>query len=339
MKYKLNYGHSVSAFPSAVLDVLDRAGLCDLRVLMYMCSTGAFDLSEISKNTGFDESEIKSSLAFWRGAGIISEVTESADKPSKSRATKSAEVKKSTPKREDKTEKNNVEPLQDTSKKLSRQEGLPSYTSDELSDILEKRKDTALLINECQNIMGKVFNVREVNIIIGLVDYLGLDGEYIMLLLKYCVDAGKKTLHFAEKTAFSLYDSGITDASALAEEFRRREAAASVEGKIRKMFGIGSRALTSREKKEISAWINEMNFSVDIIEKAYEVTVDATGNGSMHYTNSVLERWFAEGLNTIEAVEQSYKKSKSESDKGDGGSSFDTDEFFAAAVRRSMAEE
>lgn len=218
-------------------------------------------------------------------------------------------------------------------KKITRPDKLPEYTAKELAGIIEGRREVAPLITEGQNIMGKIFTVHEVNVLIGLLDYLGLDNEYIIMLLKHCAEIGKKTLHYVEKTAISLYDLGITSASALSEELARREAVLSAEGSIRRIFGIGTRALTSKEKREISAWVHDMKCPVEVIEKAYEVTCDATGKPSLHYANSVIERWHAEGLLTIEAIEASYKKDTTEQ-----GSSFETDEFFEAAVRRSLGE-
>ena len=112
--------------------------------------------------------------------------------------------------------------------------------------------------------------------------------------------------------------------------------AADAEGRIRSLFGVGERAFTTKEKKFISAWINDMGYSIEIIEKAYEVTADATGKGSIPYANSVLERWFAAGLRTLEEIEDSYRSG--DGDKPHEGS-FDTDSFFEAAVRRSLSGE
>ena len=78
-----------------------------------------------------------------------------------------------------------------------------------------------------------------------------------------------------------------------------------------------------------------MEYSVEIIQKAYEVTADATGKGSFAYANAVLERWNAEGLRTVESIEASYAN-KGEEAPTPG--SFDTDSFFEAAVRRSLGE-
>ncbi len=325
MKYSINYGTRVSVIPEGAIAALGRAGACDLKVLISLCAAnGSADIKKLAKQTGCGEDDVRDSLSFWRGAGVI----EAQD--SKDAVTETSDEVQSA-----QDEKKSTEAVQKTEKKLRGADELPRYTSDELSDILEARQDTAALIDECQNIMGKVFNVKEINVIIGMVDYLELDCEYIMMLLTYCVSLGKKTLHYAEKLAFALYDAGITKGDQLAEELRRREAAAGVEGKIRSLFGVGDRAFTTKEKKFISSWINDMGYSVEIIERAYEVTADATGKGSFAYANSVLERWNAAGLRTITEIEESYKKA--EGDKGAVGS-FDTDSFFEAAVKRSLGE-
>ena len=328
MKYKINYGSRVAVMPEGAIESLARAGEADLRVLVALCYYGgSADMKKLSKKTSCSEEQIRESLSFWRGAGVI----EQGDVKETAEAVESAPVSAVEENPAVAEEKPVAAP-----KKLRGTDELPRYTSDELADLLEKRADTAALIDECQRIMGKVFNIKEINVLMGLVDYLELDFEYIMMLLTYCVSLGKKTLHYAEKLAFALYDAGITTGEMLAEELRRRESASDAEGNIRRLFGVGERAFTTKEKKFISAWINDMGYSIEIIEKAYEVTADATGKGSFPYANTVLERWFAAGLRTLEEIEDSYKSGNT--DKPINGS-FDTDSFFEAAVRRSLGGE
>lgn len=320
MKYKINYGASVGCFPKSALDIVKRAGADELKVLLFLCSCeGNADERKLVKLTGCKSESVRDALCFWRGAGIIN-----AEDGEPTVVAETEETVTVTP------EPQKAEPK----KKLQRSEELPNYTSKELSDILEQRSDTATLINECQNIMGKIFNVREINVLIGLCDYLTLDTEYIMILLTYCMSVGKKNLHFAEKLAFSLYDAGITTAEELSEELRRRELREGAEGRIRTLFGIGERAFTSKEKKMISAWIGDMGYPIEIIEKAYEATADATGKGSLPYANSILERWYSEGLKTLEDIEAAAAKRKGETSDG----SFNTDDFFDAAIKRALGE-
>ena len=88
---------------------------------------------------------------------------------------------------------------------------MPSYTTSELTAILEKRKDAAQLIDECQRVIGKIFNPHEIGVVLGLQDYLGLEGEYILILFDHCSRMGKKSLQYIKKRAFTLYDEGITE--------------------------------------------------------------------------------------------------------------------------------
>ena len=320
MKFKLNYGNSASAIPCGISAHLERAGLCDVKTILCIC-TGAceMDADSVATAIGFPIEEVNMSIAFWRGAGILT--FDGGNAVKSSQKVEPVEVKS-----EEKTF--------EQTKKITRADKLPEYTANELAGILESRREVAPLITEGQEIIGKIFTVHEVNVIIGLLDYLGLDNEYILMLLKHCAEIGKKTLHYVEKTAISLYDMGITSSVALAEELAKREAMANMEGNIRRIFGLGTRALTTKEKREISSWVNDMKCPIEVIEKAYEVTCDATGKPSLHYANSVIERWHAEGLLTIDQIEASYKNK----DANDTGSSFETDEFFEAAVRRSLGE-
>lgn len=330
MKYKFNFGNSAAAIPCDVKNFLDRAGLCEMRVFVYLCACAACaDIEEISASVAYSHEEVSSAISFWRGTGLLT--IEGEDIP----VVKTFDAPK--------TETKAKETSTVSEKKILRKEALPQYTSDELAKLIEERSDTAMLIEECQKILGKMLNVHEINVLVGLVDYLNLDNEYILLLVKHCAENGKKTLHYIERTAFGLYDMGIHNSAELTQELSRREAAASAEGQIRKIFGIGTRKLTSRESIEISSWVNDLHYSMDIIEKAYEITVDATSKPTLHYANTVLERWHSEGLDTLDKIIESYKDK--EKDKRNVGiensdtSSFDTDMFFEAAVKRSLGEE
>lgn len=325
MSFKINYGASVGVFPAECAEQIKRASLCDMKVLWFLCANrGECDISSICLFVGQSEEDVKSSLTYWKSAGVICD----------GGVQQTQAVQIDAPQKQ---------------KKIARADELPRYTSDQLSVILEENNALSDFISECQRIMGKMFSYHEINVLIGLVDYLNLDFDYIMILLTYCISHGKKTLHYVEKTAFGLYDSGITSIEALSAELQRREKTATLEGRVRSLFGIGERAFTSKEKKEISCWINDFGYDFDIIKKAYEVTADATGGASLHYANSVIERWNRENLRTVEQIDnaniqytqeiQQKKKAKKSSSKNDAentNSSFNTDEFFEAAIRRSL---
>ena len=164
---------------------------------------------------------------------------------------------------------------------------------------------------------------------------LGFDEEYILLLLAHCVRMEKRSLRYAEKMALQLYDEDVTDAAALEERLRRVELMATATGKIRAMFGIAHRTLTAKEKTMIERWICVLKYDLEVIRLAYESTVNAINDASLAYANTILERWYAEGLRTTEEVEramQAYRRAKQ------GGSSFDLDDFIGAALKNTYGE-
>jgi DnaD/phage-associated family protein len=95
-----------------------------------------------------------------------------------------------------------------------------------------------------------------------------------------------------------------------------------------------ARALTAKEKKCIGLWFGKFGFGEDVITKAYEMTIAGTnGDPSVPYANAILQRWFDEGLRTIEDIEKAAAE-RAEAGGSDDGS-FDTDDFFEAALKRS----
>jgi len=336
MKVKLQYGCGVLNLPQAVLDSMSRADASTLRVLLALSATHGEDVTsaDLAQQCGCSEADVDTALAFWRGAGVIELDASKAN-------AKGAARKKSEPttKEEPKTSEPENAPSSSQPQVKSSATALPAYTTEELTAVLERRAELRALIDECSHVFGKIFNTHEVSQLIGLADYLGLEEEYLLLLLAHCAKLGKKSLRYAVNLGISLYDDGVTDTAALQECLKARERREEAEGKLRTMFGLGSRALTSKEKKMFDAWTGTHGFTLDAIRIAYEKTVSATGKASVPYANSILERWAAAGLKTVEQIneaEAAYEKQSASTPKA--GNSFDTDDFFDAALQRSFGE-
>lgn len=313
---ELLYGNRVVVLPGAALTAGANATATDWRVLCAFaaapacCEDLAKGVPAVARELSLTVGAVEASLSFWRGAGVMCQGDGAPGK------LPSAPV-----------HVRGEKPLPD--------KGLPTYTTEELAEIVGTNKDFAALIGACQQTFGKIFNTAEVNIIAGLMDYLGLEGDYILLLLSHCVRMEKKSLRYAEKTALSLYDDGVTSATALEERLQRIEMMASATGKIRTMFGMASRAFTTKEKAMIEKWVCVMKYDTEVLRLAYETTVNAIGKPSLSYANTILERWFAEGYKTVEDVNRAmeeYRRAKL------GGSSFDADEVLNAMLKKTYGE-
>ena len=318
MKIEFNFGTRVSVLPASVLDRLESASKLDLRVLfaLSVSDCDAIAYADLAKKLGASEDDVSGAVEFWRRSGVInvaSDTENSTKTEIKTRAEKPVVVRRS--------------------------DEIPSYTTEELTAILSKRKETSFFVDECQKELGKIFNTREINIVLGLVDYLGMEFEYVLTLLKYCRGIGKRSMSYAEKLAFGFVDEGIDTPDALKARVEELEVVAQNENAVRKLFGLKARALTAKEKKFLSNWFVKFGFGIDVVEYAYEKTVSSTGDASLAYANKILERWHDEGLKTLDDIRRSdeeYKTKKAQDSKGQQSGSFDTDDFFEASLKRSL---
>ena len=323
-KILINYGNSVSTLPTTALDYVDKAKKFDLKVLFLVASSEKYRegkyVQALMDTLNASESDVQNALSFWRGTGMLN--LDSADSTEKEDKKAVKEKSVEPPKRAKVTE-------------------LPQYTSKELNALLEKNKFVVGLIDECQNILGKIFTASDIKVIMGLVEYLGLDNDYILVLMHHCARKEIKSMRYIEKMAVSCLDEGFTEASVLQEELYAREERNAIEGKIKSVFGIGTRKLTTKEKKQVDNWINEYKYDIEIIEKAYDITVGATSKPSIHYANAILEKWYAEGVRTFADLEALLEKRAQEKEEkqAESGSSFDLDEFFEAAINRSFSDQ
>ena len=314
MKLTFTYGSQVVALPALVAEHIEKATKSDIRILLELAAdpVSFVDLSlakeRVAARCKRSLGEVDAALAFWRGAGVLA-------------LTEGEEVQLAAP-------------ATDTAAPAPRvvaDKGLPSYSTEELSGILERNKGLSRLINDSQQAFGKIFNQSEHTVIVALSDFLGLEDEYILLLLTHCRYMGIKSLRYVEQKAIALYDSGIRDIKSLEEKLHHIEVMASSAGRICAMFGMGTREPSKREQAFIEKWICKFKFSDEVIKLAYEITVDTTTKPTLAYANKILERWHAEGYKTVEDVERAtaeYKRKKA------GGSSFEVDDFFEAALRR-----
>lgn len=329
MKIEFEYEGKTASFPADAVKKLGRASTVALKLLILLAADEKlcenFSPEEAAKLLKCEASEVSAALSFWDGAGIVNLDGEesSAD-----------EVVAEMPMQPE-TEAS-AKPAEKKSAKLMRAAGVPEYTSEELAEMLESNVGAISFVDEAQRRLGKMLNHREVSILVGLRSYLELEDEYLLILLDHCAKMEKTSMRYVETVAFGMYDEGITDPEALSQRLLEREAYSAVENKFKMMTGARGRRLSAKETRFLNRWTAEMKYPFEIIELAYDITVDAQHEYNPAYMNGILERWFASGITTLEEAEATRSRSES---KGDfASSSFNTNDFFEAALRRSFED-
>ena len=333
MKITPVYENQVFVVPQAkVCRALSTATREELAVLLSVLAEPVFTPSDRASALNLTEKTFLDALAAWQRQGVLS-ITETGEAPRKEEA-KAPEISASP-----------AEGRVAVKKNLHARQELPHYAGGDVADYLERNAEIKGLIDCCQNISGDMFSTAETEIVIGMHDYLALSPEYIMLLFAHAKKLGKRSVRYVETLAIRFFDEGVTGYRELEERLQNIEKVDSAEQYIRKLFGLSSRALIAKEKAMVEKWILTMHYDRPVIEKAYEVTISNTGKPSVSYANAVLENWYKAGLATLEEVEASiaeYQKNKESEKSGEkrpDGTSFDTDDFFAAALRRSYGDE
>lgn len=338
MKYEFNFGKGVINLPEAVLSRLETAGETELKLLILLASREDLrkegDGEALGRAIGVTAAEAEIAVSFWRGAGILTE--------NKKAVKKTAKITKQADSGADKEPEQMTMPAPAV---IVTREQLPTYTGQEIERVLGANPGLQATLVECQNIIGKVFTQNDSAKFVALSDYYGLEDAYILLLCTYLAGIGKSSVAYIYKTATELCHNNVDSLSALEQYIEKREKEASFEGKMRKLMGIGSRALSTNEKKRFAAWA-AFDFPSDVLELAYDQTVDASGKASVNLMHTILQTWKEKGVQTrsdaenciIERKQEMKKKYAKPSDPAPAfaETSFDTDEFFDIALKKSM---
>ena len=358
MDIKINYGDAVCAIPARALAERD-AERADLLVLMQLCSDpySAENSPLLAKRIGCTQKKVLSSIEFWREAGIIT--VENADTTSAASANPAAasaahvSAASAASAASASTVAASTVPAPAGEGGASRFELRPQYSGEELAALTDAHGgELRKLIDTCQGIVGRIFTQAEAGKVVGLYEYLGLDIEHILSLFTYCVHRGKRAVGYVEKTAYNLYDEGIDSAAKLEEYIKKKEEKEREEAHLRSLFGLGSRALTAKERQAFTQWLHEWKLPEEVLVRAYEQTVENTGKYSLAYMSRVLESWYMAGLCSIEKLDE-YERKRMTSVGGasktgaarsahgasgaaqGGADSFDTDRFVELALARS----
>ena len=202
------------------------------------------------------------------------------------------------------------------------------YTPGEIAAFSQK-DDITLLLYSIQKYMGRALSGSDMNTVLFFYDTLHLPADVIEYLFEYCVGKGHKNMRYIEKTAMGWAEQGVTSLGA----------AKTLNGiyseqcyPVLRAFGLSGRKPSKGESDYVSRWTLSYGFSMELILEACNRTMNSIHQPSFEYTDSILKRWKAEGISSMEEVkaqdekrEMSISESKGSKKKkassGDGKSS------------------
>jgi DnaD/phage-associated family protein len=295
MKYILNPGAMTAPFfvPASVVDNhIKLATGNQLKVLLCFLKnvTTGTDEKAIASLLKLPESEVLDSLEFWAQSGVISYVntddTKAEETPQKKKTVKPVVIK---PAREE--------------------IALVAATDPRLS----------FLLQEAEMKLARSMRSGEIQTLAWLYLDHGMDVSLILMLLEYAITEGRATLSFIESTAIGWINAGITTITQAEEEIEARSRRKTAWGMIESTFGIEHRQPSDKELEYAQRWIIDWHFSREMLKEAYNRCIDQKTKISMAYINGILERWFKDGITTLEAAANNENPTAKKGKKNDFG--------------------
>ena len=212
------------------------------------------------------------------------------------------------------------------------------------------------MINECAALFEEpAISSEHTAILTALYTQYGLSPEYILTLASYMASKGKPNVSTLKNKAISLHKRGIDTVEELERYISDCERENTADWELKRLFGIKGRNLSDAELAYFHRWCDEFDFTTEIISSAYDISSVAIGGKlSLPYMDKILTEWHDAGCKTLDECRRHEEKNKAdrreaykpktkprekEKAKPPRYGSFDVDEAFRAALKRSFNDD
>lgn len=165
----------------------------------------------------------------------------------------------------------------------------PKYAAKDVTSYIKENDDMKNMYLIAQGILNRPLSSTEITTLYSMYDWLGLPREVVLMILENCAQIGKTNMRYIEKVAVSWSEKGIDTLDKAKAHLRATKEFNTTKAKIKKIFQIKDRSFTESELKYISKWINDMSVSIDMIKKAYDITITNTQKLSYPYMTKILQ--------------------------------------------------
>lgn len=297
MNYKVNWSNSEGAFavPDNALDSIKLASGKNVKVLLYIMkfkTASTENAAEIASllDKNMTAEDVEDSLSFWEQVGILCQAGTSPKIQSEIKA-------ENEPKPVPKTPLSPARAVERATKML---------TPSEIAEKINSSQEIAFLFSGAEAILGRALTNTDQRSLIHWVEYYSLGCDIILMLIEYCKSINKTSINYIQAIVQSWAEKEINTHELADAEIKKMQKNYSLEGKIKTRLEL-NRALTTKELEFVNEWSSK-GVSIELIELAYERTVQATGKAAFPYMNKIIENWLNENIRTPAAVEKYEQK-------------------------------
>lgn len=302
MDYKVNWDSGgVFAVPDAAAEALRLASGKALKVLIYMLKYRR--LPDDPDEIGVTAEDIDEALSYWSSVGVI---YRSGNAPqAKSQPAAHEPVRVLAPKPETAVPAAAI-PAAAPEKEVIRPR--KSLLPTEIAERIAESQEIALLFKSAEGSLKRVLTFDDQRTILWIYDHLGMSADIIMMLIAYCCSVGRTNMGYIEKAALDWNEKNIATHEQAENEILLMQKSFAFEGKVQSRLKMQNK-LTASQKKYIDEWAR-MDMSVDLVELAYDKTVDATGKPAFQYMNKILVKWHDNNITDMQSAIEFDERTK-----------------------------
>ncbi|MDR1364123.1 MAG: DnaD domain protein [Oscillospiraceae bacterium] len=170
------------------------------------------------------------------------------------------------------------------------------FSNNYLSKRIQESDEISLLLDSVQTILGRPISGTDISAILGLKDSEGLPCDVILMLIQYCVEAGKISTRYIEKVGIDWARNDINSVELAEERIKYLSKSKKAWYRLKSIFGLDNRSPTEKEKKVATRWFDEWKLSDETVRLAYERCVNSKGKYSLSYIDGIIKRWKKDGI-------------------------------------------
>lgn len=330
---------SVFIIPTEVADNHIRlAGAVQLKVLIWVFRHASENITadNISSALGIPRADISDAVAYWAQAGILSDSENEND-------INIAKPEINTPPPAQNQAQSLPAQLNDSPTQSNEHVMPPAVrpTHEQIAARVAESAEVRDMFFEAQRIFGRTLGYDTQSSLLYLMDHEGLPAEVIVMLCGYAQATGKKSVRYIEKMGEDWAQREIDTFDKAAKRIAQLDSISTIWNELKSMIGLDTPKPTARQSEYISKWTHDYGYNTDMIYFAYERMTEKTGKISFAYMDKMISAWYASGLKTPEAVEESDAQfrektasSKSKSDlkteSGKPQASYDINKAFGS---------
>ena len=293
MAVKINLGvwNRVFAVPSVVADSLKLTNGDHLKVLLYILGNAGKELSpeEIGSATGIGAGTVADALLYWQNMNVLTDVEGEVMPPE---APVTANVPAASPDRR----------AAEVKVKLTADTHFPPK---EVAAAVNNDEAFRFLCQNFERHVGRPLKHSERNVLMVLTEEVGLPVEVAAMLVEYCFTIDKATPAYMKSVALDWYNNGIDTIEKAEERINQLKVRNSLENRLHAKFRMTS-AFSSKQKEFITGWA-EAGISEELIDEAYERTLDGAGKLSFPYMDAILRSWADKGITSPSQIPKDGK--------------------------------